>query len=137
MAYARLEDRATVCAWCLDRKLGRGKIYSKFSRKLSRNACACTCTHYLAQLERHPHVTCWFEQQKWGLFLDMIDIIVKIITNNQNTNEECYIYGTFVLQRPYCSTMVRQLMPRTHNGIRKVFDKQTQSIDKAYVMLEK
>lgn len=34
-----------------------------------------------------------------------------------------YMVRTFVLQRPYCSTMVRQLMPRTHNGIRKVFDK--------------
>lgn len=42
MAHARMEDRATVCAWCIDRKLGRGKIYSKFSRKLSRSACART-----------------------------------------------------------------------------------------------
>lgn len=41
MVYVRMEDRVMVCVWCIDRKLGWGKIYSKFFCKFSCSVCVC------------------------------------------------------------------------------------------------
>lgn len=69
--------------WRIEQRFAPGVLIGNWGEERYTVSCPVNSAamHVHALADRHPHVTCWFEQHKW-VFFYMIDIIVKIITNN-------------------------------------------------------